>query len=161
MRQKIKYGIQFSYFLSILLFIHLSFKKTSFLIPAFVTNLLLLTSVIDGFYLVVFYPKLGKRIVHESGTYYSFCGKSEDGVEQFIICRDYLFFKISIMRIIASSVNNSDDLKSKIKIELDIKSKKVISKFERIKVSKKILQEMDEYISNDIKRDDKIKKILR
>jgi hypothetical protein len=157
MRQKIKYFLKFLYFLLISLFAFLSYHNTIFLIGDTVLLSLIFFETNEKIFTVIFSAKLDKRIVHESGEYYI---KYSPKMKKYYIYKDHIFYKYYLEDFDEWRIDNQKDLLTRVKGSLDERYKGILSKINRIKKQKKIMEEWDGYTSSDIKRDDKIKQVI-
>ena len=121
------------------------------------TLILLMSSDRSSNRVYLFYPKLEKRIVHESGEYYI---KYDIPGKKYIIYKDNIFRSKSIFEIDSWRVNNSKELQKKVKSKLDEIYKEKMSKINGIKSKLDMLNEWDGYTTIQDRRDDKIKKVI-
>jgi len=157
MRQKIKYFLQLSYFLSIAVFLILTFKDPVFSIGFVVLLLIWIFEYNDKIDTVIYSSKLDKRIVHESGEYYI---KYSTKFKRYYIYKDHIFYKYYIENFDEWRIDSQKELLLKVKELLDVRYKEILSEINRIKKQKKIMEEWDGYTSSGLKRDDKIKQVI-
>ncbi len=103
-----------------------------------------------------FYPKLPKKIVHESGDYYIKYNKED---KYYDIYLDNYFSLKRVFRIDDDYVHTTNDILKKVKETLDSKYKDKMDKLNRLKQKEDALKQWDGYTSVHEKRDDKIKQL--
>ena len=103
-----------------------------------------------------FYPKLPKKILHESDEYYI---EYNDNDKYYDIYIDNYFNLKMIFRINDIYINNSNDIMKKVKEVLDDKYMGKMDKINRLKQKEDALKNWDGYTSVREKRDDKIKQL--
>lgn len=104
------------------------------------------------------YPKLPKKILHESGEYYIKYDKHDKYYDVYI---DNYFRLKTLFRVDDDFINSPDDILRKVKEELDSMYKGEMNKINRIKQKENVLKNWDGYTSIREKRDNKIDQVIR
>ena len=103
-----------------------------------------------------FYPKLPKKIIHESGEYYI---KYNNLDKYYDIYIDNYFNLKTVFRINDEYVTTPDDILRMVKETLDKKYKDKMDKINRLKQKEDALKYWDGYTSVHEKRNDKLKQL--
>ena len=103
-------------------------------------------------------PNLGKKIVHESGVYNIIYLTY---LKKYIICQDFLFFDIVIVKLDADSIENSANLLKRVKSNLDNIYRDKVEEINYKKNRINALKEWDGYTSDQLKRDDRINQVIK
>ena len=160
-RQNLKYTIFFLYYITFFSSVYGTFYKPSS-IPIFGISLLLMmifiiTSIISIIAWVndakpiIFYPKLPKKVIHISGEYYI-----EYSNDSYYLYDDRIFYLRKSSQFNPRNIDTPEDLLERVKSYLDVQYSEVVIRNKRLK----LLNDWDGYTSLDIKRDDKISKVI-
>ena len=170
MRQNIKYALFIIYWMIEISFILGIFLVSSVsVIASFCWLLPLLYFELDDSsrFTALLYPKLPKRIVHESGDYYiKYFNQSRTSSGTTIIGRykiffDKYFYYKQIFTIEDYNINDQSELIKDIKSKLNEIYKIEIEQIRHNKLRSDLLNEWDGYTSVDVKRDDKLSKLVK
>lgn len=160
MRQVIKYTLFILYYSVLTYLFYKIYGSKVEIFDVLIPILLLLTGFLSfifsgsGIKMVHISPKLDKKIIHESGNYYIRYSTID---QNYILYKDLILYKESIYTFEA---NSKEEILSKVKKELDNTHKDLIKKINTNSFKKKILDETEGYTSVQLKREDKISKIL-
>lgn len=162
MRQKLKYAIFTIWYLlipfSILESILYSHRES----PIFMFFIIIPIAIIvvsihplrrSGYGFIANSPKLGKKVVHDSGTYYITYSKK---LRSYSLYKDLIFYKREIFEIDDDYIESTEGISKYVKEKLD----KLYQKELEIKKKISLLSNWDGYASKQAMRDDKISKII-